>query len=225
MQTPYDWQEAIGQRAQYVATRLKSGVPVVGLSVQEGVLAMTMRRNAPKLYEVYDRLMMGVIGQQSDVEQLRVAAIEFAHREGYQRSEQDVGVQRVASAISQPVKSAFSDPRSAPVVARCLFLEVGEVPSDDLYYALDFDGDYVVDRNSHLLVGDAEAAVELKEALAAGGWAELTVSEAEAKLRPVLEAVVAKLTGEDSEIRYESALLARDGARDRRFRFLTSAGH
>ncbi len=71
MQTPYDWQEAIGQRAQYVATRLKSGVPVVGLSVQEGVLAMTMRRNAPKLYEVYDRLMMGVIGQQSDVEQLR----------------------------------------------------------------------------------------------------------------------------------------------------------
>src|SRR5512143_199130 len=109
MLTPYDWQEAIGHRAQFVEARIATGVPVVAISLDEGILAATYRRHTRKLFEIYDRLMYAAIGQQSDAESLRVAAIDFAHREGFQRSEQDVTIQRVVTAMSQPIKEAFAN--------------------------------------------------------------------------------------------------------------------
>src|SRR3569832_2774998 len=100
MFTPYDWQEGIGNRAQYIEAKLAQGAPVVAVSLEDGILVFTYRRQARKIYEVYDRLIFAGIGQQSDVEALRMAAVDFASQEGYNRSEQDVTIQRVATALS-----------------------------------------------------------------------------------------------------------------------------
>jgi proteasome alpha subunit len=142
MITPYDWQESIGNRAQYIEGKLKHGSPVLAVSLDAGILIYTRRRQSRKIFEVYDRLAFSAIGQQSDVESLRNAAVEFAHQEGYNRSEQDVTIQRVVTALSAPVKKAFGDFSSAPLVARSLFVEVGNDIADDRMFVLDYDGDY-----------------------------------------------------------------------------------
>lgn len=152
-------------RASFVEARLQGGTPVVAASCAEGILMLTARRQAAKIYEVYDRLMVGLIGQQSDVESLRVAAIDFSHQEGFQRSEQDVTVQRVINAISTPLKRAFSDFNTAPFVARALFAEVGTTPADDIFYVLEYDGDYAVRRGAAFISGDQDSGDAIYGAL------------------------------------------------------------
>ena len=101
---------------------------------------------------------MAAIGQQSDVESLRVAAIDFAHREGYQRSEQDVTIQRIVTAMSQPIKDAFANFASAPWIGKAMFMEVGETAEEDRYYCIDYDGDYCTERYRNCLAGKSEDA-------------------------------------------------------------------
>jgi proteasome alpha subunit len=86
MYTPYDWQEGIGHRAQYIEAKLAQGAPVIGVSLDAGILFFTFRRQGRKLFEIYDRLIFGALGQQSDVESVRLAALEFCSREGFNRS-------------------------------------------------------------------------------------------------------------------------------------------
>lgn len=166
MYTPYDWQEGIGNRAQYIEGKLAQGAPILAISLDEGLLIFTFRRQARKVYEIYDRLAYAGMGQQSDVEGIRLASLEFSSREGYNRSEEDVTIQRVATAISTSVKKAFGDFGSAPVVARSIFAEVNETPADDLYYVIDFDGDYEMSRRIAVVAGNDEMADELRKKLA-----------------------------------------------------------
>ncbi|MEJ5171470.1 MAG: hypothetical protein WHU10_10820, partial [Fimbriimonadales bacterium] len=68
MVTPFDWQESIGHRVEYVENKLAQGLPLVAASLKDGVGIVAWRRNARKVFEIYDRLAMAAIGQQSDVE-------------------------------------------------------------------------------------------------------------------------------------------------------------
>lgn len=165
MITPYDWQEGIGHRAQYVESRLAGGVPVVAVSLDVGVLCVTYRRQSRKVYEIYDRLMFAGLGQQSDVEAIRVSAIDYTHQEGYQRSEKDVTIQRVVAAISEPVKRSFADFSSPPVVARAMFMQVGSAPELDRHFVIDFDGDFTSRRGAAYLAGSEAQEAVLVEAL------------------------------------------------------------
>jgi len=185
MFTPYDWQEGIGHRAQYVESRLEAGSPVLAVSLSAGVLAFTVRRQAPKLYEIYDRLMFSAIGQQADIESMRVGAIDFAHQEGYQRSEHDVTIQRVVGTLSQPLKRAFGDFNMSPLVLRCLFMEVCQTPEDDTFCVMDYDGDYSIRKNFAYLVGMQEAADSIKEGLSALKLTALEPKAAIDKLKPI----------------------------------------
>lgn len=224
MITPYDWQEGIGNRAQYIEAKLEAGSPVVALSVADGVLLVTYRRQTRKLFEVYDRVAFAGVGQQSDVEAIRVAAVDFASREGYQRSEQDVTVQRIASATSTPIKRAFGDFSTAPFVVRCLFAEVNETPDADLFYTVDFTGDYAVARGSTVLAGSES----LRESLASA-IAELDLTKSAADLLPkVLDAWRTSVTPESGDeeaategMSPEALLIERSDARVDRFRRLT----
>lgn len=163
--TPYDWQEGIGNRVQYIESKLAQGVPVLAVSIPDGIVAFTYRRQARKIFEVYDRLIFAGIGQQSDVEALRTAAVDFAHQEGYNRSEEDVTVQRVAMALSGPLKKAFADFNAAPVIARSLFAEVEDEASEDVYYTLDYDGDYTISRGFAFLTAVDDQAKVFRERL------------------------------------------------------------
>lgn len=144
MLTPYDFQENLQQRAQYIRNRLRAGSPVIGISYDNGVLLLALKRRGRKVYEVYDRLMFSAIGNQADVENLRLAAIDFAHQEGFVRSPDDVTIQRVVGfALSPALKKAFGDPLTTPFVARALFAELHNAPERDQFYTLNYDGDFV----------------------------------------------------------------------------------
>lgn len=143
MLTPYDFQENLQQRAQYIRNRLRAGSPVIGISYDNGVLLLALKRRGRKVYEIYDRLMLSAIGNQADVENLRLAAIDFSHQEGFVRSPDDVTIQRVVGfALSPALKKAFGDPLTTPFVMRALFAELHNQPERDLFYTLNYDGEF-----------------------------------------------------------------------------------
>ncbi|HSI74047.1 MAG TPA: hypothetical protein VK934_12795 [Fimbriimonas sp.] len=216
MLTPYDWQEGIGNRAQFIEGRLAAGAPVLAVSLDEGILVFTYRKQARKIYEIYDRLIFAGLGQQSDIESLRASALEFASREGYNRSEEDVTIQRLATAMSSAIKTAFGDFTSAPFVARSLFAEVNETPERDLYYAIDFDGDYTMHRLSAGITGAEESNfAEPLKAIAAS----TSVDDAVSRLTEIWNQAVSDDRGSE-ELKPEAVLLERSDARDNRFRLL-----
>jgi proteasome alpha subunit len=141
--SPYDWNENIRHRSEYIENTLREGSPVVGVSCGEGLLLVTMRRQQQKIFEIYDNLLFAGIGKQSDIEAVRIAAIDLAHQEGFTRSPDDVSAQRIVGfAISPALKKAFSDPFAGPFVLRGLFAELGRSPEDDLFYTLNYDGEF-----------------------------------------------------------------------------------
>lgn len=184
--TPYDWNQSIQTRMEYIEERLRDGSPVVGISVPEGVLLVTVHRAARKVYEIYDRLVFGGIGNQSDIETMRNAAIDFAHREGFQRSPDDVTAQRlVGSVLSPALKKAFGDPFTAPFIFRGLFAEVGEYGGADAFFALGFDGEYRSDPHYSVVAGSLEAENRMIDVLHGSFNAELDRTTA---IRLALEA-------------------------------------
>jgi proteasome alpha subunit len=225
MFTPYDWQEGIGNRAQYIEGKLSQGAPVLATSLPEGILVFTFRRQARKIYEIYDRLLFAGIGQQSDVEAIRVAALEFASREGYSRSEEDVTIQRVATAMSAPLKRAFSDFGASPLVARCLFAEVNATPDDDVYYALDYDGDYTLSRRHSVIAGTQEvvdSALSRLKTLELSGTADEWVGAMREVWIGVMNPEGSHSVADVTEgLSPEAFLLERSGHRENRFRLLT----
>ena len=224
MITPYDWQEGIGNRAQYIEGKLKLGSPVLAVSIEAGIVAFTMRRQTRKIFEVYDRLLFSAVGQQSDVEAIRSAAVEFAHQEGYNRSEQDVTIQRVVTALSASVKKAFSDFSTAPLVARSLFAEVAEHPDKDLFYDLDYDGDYSISNRFGLAIGNRELTETVSaeiEKIPLESTPEEAVQNLKSIWRQAISAEDEPLDDLIKDLVPEAMLLERSNAREDRFRLLT----
>jgi proteasome alpha subunit len=223
--TPYDWQEGIGHRAQYVESKLEQGAPVIAISLDEGILMLTYRRHARKIFEIYDQLMFGAIGQQSDVEALRIAAIDFAHQEGFNRSEQDVTIQRVVTALSGSLKRAFADFNTTPVVAKCLFAEVGQTQDNDSFYILDYDGDFTQRKKFAYVAGSDELGKRLKAGLTGVKTKGLSGDKALETLRRVWTDASIESEEDKSQVEdlaMEAALLERGSAHEQRFRFLTA---
>ncbi len=226
MFTPYDWQESIGNRASYIEGKLSQGAPAMAISLKAGILVFTYRRQARKVYEIYDRLIFAAIGQQSDIEAMRTAAVEFTHQEGYNRSEQDVTIQRVASALSVPLKRAFADFSTAPLVARSLFGEVHAQLDGDLYYTLDYDGNYTVSRKCAAIAGTDSVLNALRTKLA-----DIKPNTEPDKAMELLKEIWASSLDPENEekdedqvgdLKPEAVLLERSGERENRFRSMTS---
>jgi proteasome alpha subunit len=164
--TPYDWQQTLRQRADYAEDRLWRGSPVVGISCREGILLLTTRQTQRKIFEIYDRLAFAGLGNPSDLEAVRQAAVDFAHAEGYQRSEQDVSIQRVIGfAISPVLKRAFADPLRTPLVICGLFAQVGDRPAEDVYFVLNYDGEYLQRTEFAAAAGTPAARREMERLL------------------------------------------------------------
>ncbi len=167
--TPYDWNQSIQTRSEYIEERLRDGSPVVGISLPAGVLLVSIHRAHRKIFEIYDRLVFSGIGNQSDVEMMRNAAIDFAHREGFSRSPDDVTVQRlVGSSLSPALKKAFGDPFTAPFVFRGLYAELGETQEADAFYALGYDGEYRNEDRYTVIAGTPEAENSMIDVLQSG---------------------------------------------------------
>ena len=165
MMNPYDWQDAMQNRIAYILNRIEKGAPVLAVSLEAGILILTYRRQSQKIFELYDRLGFAGLGQQSDVESIRVMAIEFAHKEGFTRSEKDVTVQRVVTAVSAPIKKAFADFSYSPILAISVFAELGSSPEQDSFFVVDFDGDYHLHKQSAVLSGRSSSKSVLHEVI------------------------------------------------------------
>ncbi len=164
--SPYDWNESIQQRNEYIEDRLKDGSPVVALTYDNGLLLLSARQTQRKVYEVYDKLMFSAIGNQSDVEQIRVAAIDVAHAEGFQRSPDDVSVQRLVSfRLSPAIKKIYSDPFAQPVVLKGIFAEMGKTPDRDVLMILSYDGEFSTSPGQAVVAGTAYAEDRMREHL------------------------------------------------------------
>jgi hypothetical protein len=105
-------------------------------------------------------------------------------------------------------------------VARSLFGEVEAKIEDDLYYTLDYDGDYSMSRRFAVVAGS--------ESVSAAARAQLAKIDSEASVDSALETLTEiwrTAQGEDPEIpeglAREAVLLERSDARDNRFRLLT----
>ena len=143
IEEPYRWVEAIQNRREYIENQLAAGSPIAALSCADGVLLVTVSRERQKLFEIYDRIAMGVIGHPGDIERLRMTAIEVAGAEGFSRSAQDVSLRRLASYSMSPLlKNAFEQIYGPPYLARMLFAELGRNGEPDLLLRLDYDGSF-----------------------------------------------------------------------------------
>jgi proteasome alpha subunit len=232
MYSPYDFNQSIAHRAEYVEERLKNGAPVVGISYDAGVLLFTVKRTQRKVFEIYDQLMYSAIGAQADVEAVRLAAIDFAHQEGFARSPDDVSIQRlVGFAISPAIKRTFSDPMTSPHVIRAVFAEVGSTPDKDSFFVLNYDGEFSNTTKFAIAAGSQAAEDAMHEELekhddlpnlqtalqrAKGAWRAggSTPGAEDEDADPLAEAL------KDGEI--EAAILERDTPRESKFRLLSS---
>lgn len=242
--TPYDFNESVRHRTEYIEERLRDGSPVAGISYDGGVLLLTLRRTQRKIFEIYDRLMFAGLGNQSDLEIIRVGAIDFAHQEGYARSPDDVTIQRVVGfAISPGIKRAFGDVLNAPFVVRALFAEMGRAPEEDLFYTLNYDGEFVSLNWAAAVAGtpeaeeqmirqlvpeDAEGAPDLQTALrrALRAWAVGRLWAIDAHLEEEgaeslsEERIASFLREQLQDLQVEAAILDRFTKRERKFRLL-----
>lgn len=174
MYTPFERNQAYGYRKEGIESRLREGSPVVGVSIDEGILLLTVRRSQRKIYEIYDRHMFSAIGMQGDIEEVRVGTIQTAHQEGYERSPDDVTLQRlVGFSLSRQLKRAYSDLWSgAPLVIRALFAELGRTAERDVFYALNYDGEFRVSHGVAVIGGTESAEATMLDRLGEGnsGW-------------------------------------------------------
>ena len=158
MYTPFDFNEALGHRKDYIEDRLREGSPVVGIAYDSGLLLFTVRRTQRKVYEIYDRHMFSAIGNQSDIENVRLASINMAHQEGFERSPDDVSLQRmVGFSLSPALKKAYGDQMTVPFVIRALFAELGRSSSADCFFVLSFDGEYRRASDNAVVAGSQSA--------------------------------------------------------------------
>jgi proteasome alpha subunit len=168
MLSPYDWNEAVQHRAEFVEERLRGGSPVVGLRYGNGILLLTLRRTQRKIFEVYDRLMFSAVGNQADIEAVRIGALDFAHQEGFSRSPDDVTINRlVGFAISPALKKAFGDSWSAPLVFSGVFAELGVKRENDRFATLNYDGEFAYSDRYAVVAGNPFAEERMVERLAA----------------------------------------------------------
>lgn len=158
MYSPFDFNEASRHRVEYVEEKLREGSPVVGVTYDAGLLLLTVRKTQRKVYEIYDRLIFSAIGRQADIEQIRIGAIDVAHREGFERSPDDVTAHRlVGFSLSPPLKRLFGDQLTAPAVIRALFGELGRTPAEDLFFVLNYDGEFQQTSSFAAIAGTTEA--------------------------------------------------------------------
>lgn len=170
--TPFDFNEAIHQRREHAEEGLRYGSPVIAVSCQEALAVLTVRRTQRKVFEIYDRLIYSAIGNQSDIEAVRLAAVDLAAREGYERSPDDVTVQRlVGFALSTALKEVFRDQFRAPSVIRALFGELGDTPDRDVFYVLNYDGEFSAHSGVAVVAGTRRAEEAVRDALEALGAA------------------------------------------------------
>src|SRR5512140_3299699 len=141
IEEPYRWLEAIGNRREYVHEQLKGGSPVFVASLPDGILLLGVGTGNSKVFELFDRHALAGLGHPADVEKIRQAAIDAAHREAFTRAPEDVSLRRlVGFGLGAQLKANFEQIFSAPFLLEMLLAEISGPMETDLWLRLHFDG-------------------------------------------------------------------------------------
>ena len=248
IEEPYRWVEAIANRREYIEAQLAPGSPIAAVGYRDGILFLTLGQARQKIFEIYDRIAMGAIGHPGDIERLRMAAIELASTEGFTRSAADVSLRRLVHySLSPLMKGAFEQVYGAPYLARMLFAEVGEQPTDDLFLRVEYDGEIATNgatfaqarRDFAVLSGtrqsrelmesflktehgaDASFETALKAALEAWTIGHMTLQTNDAKELPERAAIKKHRQEELANSGIEAGVLDRDASSTIRYRLLS----
>src|SRR5438876_1917203 len=172
IEEPYRWLEAVANRREYVEDQLRLGSPVVALNYADGLLLLTVSRETRKVFEIYDRIGFAALGHPADIERMRLAAIDLAHMEGFNRAVSDVSLRRLVNyGMSPALKAAFEQVYSAPYIVKMLMAELGEDSEHDMIVKLDYDGSLAgseieAKESYDVLAGNADAEKQMIDYLA-----------------------------------------------------------
>ncbi|MCG3150533.1 MAG: Proteasome subunit alpha [Verrucomicrobiae bacterium] len=243
IEEPYRWVEAVANRREYVEDQLRRGSPIVLLNYSDGLLVLTVSRETRKVFEIYDRIGFAALGHPADIERMRLAAIDLAHVEGFNRAVEDVSLRRLVNyGLSPALKTAFEQVFSAPFIVKMLLAELGTNAADDLIVKLDYDGSLArseieLKEPFDVLAGSAKAeeamlnylvehnsnprrSIEDAIRLAAQTWA-VGLNALDQKDDPPAATDLAKLLREHLKTRHvEAAVLDRTRPATNRFRLL-----
>ncbi|MDQ2986365.1 MAG: hypothetical protein M3R13_06535, partial [Armatimonadota bacterium] len=158
---------------------------------------------------------------------LRLTAVDFAHQEGFSRSEADVTIGRVVGfALSSPMKRAFGDLTSAPFVVLALFAEMHDKPEEDLFFKLRYDGDFEIRKQFDAAAGTIVSENRMIAFLEERYRPDLTLDEARA-LADEAWKIGADVDGNSDPdphltegARPEAGFLDRNSSHQRKFRLL-----
>lgn len=173
IEEPYRWVEAVANRREYIEDQLRRGSPIVLLPYVDGLLLLTVSRDSRKIFEVYDRIACAALGHPADIERMRLAAIDLAHLEGFNRAVTDVSLRRLVNyGLSPPLKNAFEQVFSAPFIVKIVLAELGDTPDNDVIYKLDYDGslarnEFDSKQKFQVVAGVADAEEQMLQYLAA----------------------------------------------------------
>lgn len=169
-------EQLVKDRAEFARKGIRRGRPIVVLRMDAGILLVGENNSSTlrKISEVYDRIAFAGVGRFNEFEALRVAGIRYADLKGYSYSRSDVTGKGLANAYSQTLGQVFSH-EVKPYEIEIVVAEVGENPSGDNIYRIQFDGT-LRDVGSATVLGSHE-----DEILAAldGSWSsDMAVGEA-----------------------------------------------
>ncbi len=163
---PYRWIDAIHQRRDYISAQLDRATPVLAVSVDEGIVLATFHRQTPKIFELYDRMVLAGVGHPADLESVRGHLLSMAHVEGFQRSPSDVTIERLALfGLAPRLKGAFEDVSVPPVILNVLLGEVGKNPTQDLLLQVSYDGNIFRSSSYTVLAADDDSRMKTTQLL------------------------------------------------------------
>ncbi len=163
---PYRWIDAIHQRRDYISAQLDRATPVLAVSVDEGIVLATFHRQTPKIFELYDRMVLAGVGHPADLESVRGHLLSMAHVEGFQRSPSDVTIERLALfGLAPRLKGAFEDVSVPPVILNVLLGEVGKNPTQDLLLQVSYDGNIFRSSSHTVLAADDDSRMKTTQLL------------------------------------------------------------
>jgi proteasome alpha subunit len=207
-------EQVMKDRADYARKGIARGRSIIGETFADGILlcAENPSRMLRKVSEIYDRIAFAGVGKYNEFDQLRIAGVRAADLKGYSFSREDVDARSLANQYAQILGQIFTH-EMKPLEVEILVAEVGETPTDDQLFHIQYDGTLVDEADFTVLGGEADA---IRERLASS-------FDRSAGLEFSLRAAVAALAGPDRTLgsdEIEAAVLDRANGR-RRFRRLT----
>ena len=178
MDEPFRWMEAIATRHSYVQDNIKKGQPVIAVPYVDGALLLGFAPQPGKVFEIYDRIALGALGHPADVEKLRMALLDTAHLEGFNRSEKDVTLARILQfGIAPGMKQNFEEIARAPYLVQLLLAEL-DFTGKPQFFRMNYDGHWEIFKNGVAIAGEPKLMEWLQNKIESTRFAGLPLEKA-----------------------------------------------